>query len=142
VARPPEIDSGGEVTVPQRRAAGGLEEQVLAVLGAADGPLGPRDVQDRLGGALAYTTVTTTLQRLRDKGALVSVPGPGRARAYRLAAPDSQLPATMTARSMSRLLASEDDRAGVLAYFVADLSPDDAALLSELLAAERTDGRP
>ncbi len=85
MARPPEIDSGWEVTVPRRRAAGGLEEQVLAVLGAADGPLGPRDVQERLGGG--------------------GRPG------------------------------------GVLAYFVADLSPDDAAALSELLAAGRTDGR-
>jgi hypothetical protein len=39
---------------------------------------------------------------------------------------------------MSRLLEAGEDRAGVLARFVADLSPEDERLLTELL----TDGRP
>jgi hypothetical protein len=39
---------------------------------------------------------------------------------------------------MSRLLDAGADRAGVLARFVADLSPDDERLLTELLA----EGRP
>jgi hypothetical protein len=34
---------------------------------------------------------------------------------------------------MSRLLDSGEDRAGVLARFVADLSPEDERLLTELL---------
>jgi hypothetical protein len=41
---------------------------------------------------------------------------------------------------MSRLLGSGEDRAGVLARFVADLTPEDERLLTELLAeGRRTD---
>jgi hypothetical protein len=43
----------------------------------------------------------------------------------------------MTARRMSRLLESGEDRAGVLARFVADLSPEDERLLTELLGGSR-----
>jgi hypothetical protein len=40
---------------------------------------------------------------------------------------------------MSRLLDSREDRAGVLARFVADLRPEDEQLLTELLADGRQD---
>jgi hypothetical protein len=40
---------------------------------------------------------------------------------------------------MSRLLDSREDRAGVLARFVADLSPEDEQLLTELLSGGRKD---
>jgi hypothetical protein len=46
----------------------------------------------------------------------------------------------VTARRMSRLLDSREDRAGVLARFVADLTPEDERLLAGLLAdGRRTD---
>ena len=85
-----------------------------------------------LGGGLAYTTVMTTLTRLHGKGALTREPT-GRAYAYSLAGSLDAIPASLTAGRMRRLLDAGEDRAGVLARFVADLSPDDERLLTELL---------
>ena len=115
------------------RRRGALEQEVLACLGAAGRPLTVAEVLTELGGDLAYTTVLTTLSRLHAKGALMREPA-GRAYAYALPADPG---AAVTARRMSRLLDSREDRAGVLARFVADLSPEDERLLTELL----TDGR-
>jgi predicted transcriptional regulator len=123
------------------RRRGGLEQEVLACLAASGRPLTVAEVQGQLGGDLAYTTVLTALSRLHAKGALIREPA-GRGYAYaRPADPE----AAMTARRMTRLLNSRTDRAGVLARFVADLTPDDERLLTELLAdARRTnpEGRP
>src|SRR3954453_11105159 len=118
------------------RRRGGLEQEVLACLAAAGRPLTVAEVLGELGGDLAYTTVLTALSRLHAKGALTRGPA-GRGYAYALPAdPES----AVTARRMSRLLDSREDRAGVLARFVADLSPDDERLLTELLAdGHRTD---
>jgi len=57
-------------TTAGRRRRGVLEQQVLARLAMADGPLSPAEVQAALGGELAYTTVMTTLARLYGKRAL------------------------------------------------------------------------
>ena len=46
----------------------------------------------------------------------------------------------MTARRMTRLLDSGQDRADVLARFVADLSPADEQMLTDLLAEGRRPG--
>lgn len=110
------------------RGPGDLEQEVLAVLAAADVPLTPAQVRQALGGELAYTTVMTTLSRLYAKGA-VSRERIGRGYAYRWVDP-----ATRTARRMHRLLAAGDDRARVLARFVAELDPADGQLLEGLLA--------
>src|SRR5918911_4565600 len=115
------------------RRRGALEQEVLACLAAAGPPLTVADVQAELGGELAYTTVLTALSRLHAKGALTREPA-GRGYAYALPA---DADAAMTARRMSRLLDSREDRAGVLARFVADLSPEDEQLLTELLSADR-----
>jgi predicted transcriptional regulator len=115
------------------RPRGSLERQVLACLAAAGRPLTVADVQADLGGALAYTTVMTTLTRLHDKGALTRELT-GRAYAYRLAGDTSDVGASVTAHRMRRLLEAGDDRAGVLARFVATLSPEDERLLADLLA--------
>lgn len=111
-----------------RRDRGGLEAEVVAVLAAGDRPLTPAEVQAELGGALAYTTVMTTLARLADKGVLERERS-GRAYAYRLVGDASVL----TARRMRRLLEAGSDRAGVLARFVAELGPEDGRLLAALL---------
>ena len=114
------------------RPRGALEREVLACLAAAGRPLTAGEVLADLGGGLAYTTVMTTLTRLHGKGALTREPT-GRAYAYSLAGSLDAIPASLTAGRMRRLLDAGEDRAGVLARFVADLSPDDERLLTELL---------
>jgi predicted transcriptional regulator len=119
------------------RRRGALEQEVLACLAAAGQPLTVAEVQRELGGDLAYTTVLTALSRLHAKGALTREPA-GRGYAYALPADPE---AAVTARRMSRLLDSRADRAGVLTRFVADLTPDDERLLTELLAERRRTDR-
>jgi predicted transcriptional regulator len=110
-----------------RRPAGALEQEVLSVLAASGKPMTPAQVLGELGGGLAYTTVMTALSRLHAKGA-VSRETAGRGYAYRWA--DQ---ATVTARGMRRLLDGGENRAAVLARFVAELQPEDGKLLEELL---------
>lgn len=88
----------------------------------------PAQVRERLGGDLAYNTVTTVLSRLFDKGQ-VTRESAGRAFAYQAVRERAQV----TAFQMSRLLDGEDDRAAVLARFVGTLTPADEALLAELV---------
>src|SRR5690242_9335387 len=120
------------------RRRGALEQEVLASLAAAGRPLTVAEVLADLGDDLAYTTVMTALSRLHQKGALTREPA-GRGYAYALPADPA---AAVTARRMSRLLDSRDDRAGVLARFVADLSPEDERLLAELLEGRAADPEP
>ena len=115
-----------------RRPAGGLEQDVLAVLAAAREPMTPAEVQVVLDDDLAYTTVMTALTRLHEKGA-VTRERAGRGYAYTWAADTS----TLTARRMRRLLDHGADRESVLASFVAELGPDDGRLLAQLLDQEK-----
>src|SRR3954449_11006356 len=115
------------------RRRGALEQEVLACLAAARRPLTVAEVLAELGGDLAYTTVLTALSRLHGKGALTRQPA-GRGYAYALPADPAAVGAAVTARRMSRLLDSREDRAGGLARVVAALPPADERLLSELLA--------
>ena len=117
---------------PHGRPRGALEREVLACLAAAGRPLSPGEVRAELGDQLAYTTVMTTLSRLYAKGALSRQPV-GRGYAYELAGGPDAAQASMTAYRMLRLLEAGGDRAGVLSRFVADLRPEDEALLSSLL---------
>ena len=111
---------------------GPLEVTVMEILWT-HGENNVRDVVDRLGRPLAYTTVMTTLTRLHDKGALTRELS-GRAYAYRLTGDRAEVGASVTAHRMRRLLDAGEDRAGVLARFVATLSPSDERLLADLLA--------
>lgn len=115
------------------RQPGALEQEVLAVLAAASEPLTPAQVQEALDDGLAYTTVMTALSRLHAKG-ILSRQQVGRAFAYRWLDPP-----TLAARRMHRLLETGDDRAAVLARFVAELGPEEGRLLQELLA-DNSDG--
>ncbi len=117
------------------RERGALEREVLACLAAAGAPLTAAQVHADLGRDLAYTTVMTTLSRLYAKRALVRT-SVGRAYAYELAGGPDGARANVTAHRMLRLLDAGEDRAGVLARFVADLGPDDEQLLTELLARD------
>jgi len=115
-----------------RRAFGELEQQVLSVLWAADAPLIPREVQERLADPPAYTTVMTILDRLQRKGTATRT-SRGRAFAYRAVVTESDL-ASQHARA---LLANGHDRRAVLQGFVDVLSEADAEELVELLREAR-----
>jgi predicted transcriptional regulator len=122
------------------RRRGALEQEVLACLAAAGRPLTVAEVLADLDAGLAYTTVLTTLTRLHTKGVLDRAAA-GRAYAYSLPADPAAMGASVTARRMSRLLGSGENRADVLARFVADLSPEDERLLTELLGGARRQDR-
>ena len=117
-----------EADVVGRRAAGELEAAVLAVLQEAGSALSPGEVRERIGGALAYTTVVTILSRLHAKGVLERHKA-GRAYLY---APVADQPG-LAARRMARVLDGEADREAVLARFVSSLSDSDEELLRRML---------
>jgi predicted transcriptional regulator len=116
------------VVSSSRRSPGGLEQEVIATLAAADRPMTPAEVRDALDKDLAYTTVMTVLGRLHEKG-ILHRKRVGRAYCY---APIRDA-AEITARQMQRLLDARDDREAVLARFVGTLSADDERLLAALL---------
>jgi predicted transcriptional regulator len=95
--------------------------------------LSPREVQDRLAGEHAYTTVMTVLSRLHAKG-IVSRQRTGRGYSYELPIPLDQVPASVQAHRMRQILDSGGDRSGVLARFVTDLTPEDEQVLLRLLS--------
>ena len=117
----------------RRRPPGQLEADVMAVLWSSDRPLTPTDVERRLGGSLARTTVATILARLHGKGVAARVRG-GRAFVY-TAAHDA---AGLVARRMRWELDRGQDRSSALKRFVCDLGTDDVRLLRALL--DDTDG--
>ena len=111
-----------------RRPRGTLEQEIVAALATARGPMTPAQVRDQLGGDLAYTTVMTVLARLSEKG-LVTRKRVGRAYAYTAIRDEAEL----TARQMQKLLDARDDRAAVLSRFVGTLTDEDERLLVDLL---------
>jgi len=121
------------------RPRGGLEREVVAALAAAGQPLSATKVLADLGGELAYTTIMTTLARLHAKGVLTRKMS-GRAYVYAVAGDPRNVEASLAAHRMRRVLDSRPDRAGVLARFVADLSPEDEQVLADLLAGRSKHG--
>ncbi|EFL29038.1 MULTISPECIES: BlaI/MecI/CopY family transcriptional regulator [Streptomyces] len=116
----------------RRRGQGELEAQVLAALREASEPASAAWVQEKLGGALAYTTVITILTRLLAKGA-VTREKVGRSFVWTAAADEAGL----AALRMRRVLDKESDREAVLASFVTGLSQQDEEMLRELLTRTR-----
>lgn len=111
-----------------RRPDGALEHDIMMVLWAADGPLQPGDVRDRLTAELAYTSVATVLGRLHIKG-LVRRTEAGRSYAYEASVDESQL----AVRRIGEVLSSTSDKGQVLAGFVGSLSKKDLAALRAML---------
>jgi predicted transcriptional regulator len=111
-----------------RRAAGGLESEVLAALWAADKPLTAGEVVDALGEDLAYNTVQTILTRLHTKGA-VHREQAGRAHAYTPILDEAGLAASR----MRAMLDRGGDHAAVLARFLGTLTPQEETTLAQLI---------
>lgn len=119
----------------KRRAAGGLESEILAALWAAEGPLTAGDVTEALGSGLAYNTVQTILTRLYHKGA-VSRELAGRAHAYIPVLDEAGLAASR----MHAMLDRGGDSAAVLSRFVGTLTPEQESTLARLLRRRPSSG--
>ncbi|MFG2793208.1 BlaI/MecI/CopY family transcriptional regulator [Streptomyces sp. NPDC048419] len=115
----------------ERRSAGALESEVLATLWSTEDALSPAEIQDRLGGDLAYNTVHTILKRLYDKG-LVLRDVDGRRGAYRPA----KNAAEVTAEAMHQALDRGPDPIAALQQFVSGLTPQEEQALRDLLDEE------
>jgi predicted transcriptional regulator len=115
-----------------RRAAGELEGDVLAVLWSTGTAMTPGEVHEALGADLAYTTVSTILNRLLDKG-LVERTKAGRAHAYSAVVAESDV----VSSGFRSVLTRSHDREALLQGFVESLSPEDEALVRDLLAKSR-----
>ncbi len=111
-----------------RRPDGALENDVLRVLWAAEGPLLPGEINDRLDAGYAYTSVATILTRLQAKGLVVRTPV-GRAFAYEATLDEPDL----AVRRIGELLDSSSDRVQVLSRFFGGLPARDARAIRKLL---------
>ena len=120
--------TNGEVRVTTRRPMGSLESEVLAALWSSDRPLSGDEVLEVAGIDVAYTTVTTILTRLWQKG-LVDRERTGRAYLYSPKISEADLAASR----MHEQLARAGDRAAALSRFVGALSRRDERLLRKLL---------
>ena len=100
----------------------------------AQGECNVREVVDRLGRPLAYTTVMTTLDRLFKKGLLNRAPD-GRAFRYKPRQTEEEFNRTILAAEVSRLLNSAAHPAVPLSFLVDTVTRHDAALLDELQRA-------
>ncbi len=90
-----------------RAHLGSLERRVIEIVWeSGSGEVTVRDVHDRLGGAVAYTTAMTTLDRLFKKGLLARTKR-ARAFAYSARASREELDAIVASGVVSGLLANE-----------------------------------
>lgn len=112
----------------QRRAMGSLEREVLSCLWKRPEGSTPAEVLDALGDDLAYTTITTILTRLWEKG-LVERERAGRAYVYR----STHTEADLAAERMGAVLDQSQDRRAALTQFVSTLSSRDARVVRALL---------
>lgn len=121
--------------VAKRRSAGELEAEVLSVLWETEEALSAREVLARLKGSLAYTTVTTVLTRLVDKG-IVQREEVKKSFVYRSSVSESEL----VSNRLNKILEAAADRHGALAGFVTSLDGEDRVEVMNLL--EQLTGDP
>ena len=116
----------------KKLADGELEALILDVLWTSDADCTPGDVHAALSGThdIGYSTVTTILSRLRDKG-LLERAKTGRAYAYR----PVMSRADQTAARMQEVLAAAGDPAVALSRFVDALGPAERDELRKALRA-------
>ena len=112
----------------------------MDLLWSAERPLSVREAVDvlRPERELAYTTVMTVMDNLHRKRGWQA-----RATAGRGATSPRSARQAYTAQLMHEALAVSDDRAGVLARFVEEIDPADAAALAAALQrGGRASGEP
>lgn len=107
---------------------GSLETAVLEQLWSHPDGATPGQVHDGLTAEVAYTTVTTILTRLWNKG-LAAREQHGRSYLYRPLVSEAEL----AARRMGVVLEQTRDRQAALSQFVSALSAKDEKLLRKLL---------
>jgi predicted transcriptional regulator len=113
-------------------ALGRLEREVLERLWSEADAVSVRALGESLGGALAYTTLMTTLDRLPKKG-LVQRERSGRAFLYRPRYTREQLEAGVQTDLIDAMLGTDAAAARpVMSTFVDAVGQRDAALLDEL----------
>jgi predicted transcriptional regulator len=112
------------------RGLGELEAEVMAAVWARGATVTVREVHGDLSGqrTLAYTTVMTVMDNLHRKGLLRRAMD---GRAWRYEAILSR--AEYSAQLMRDILAAADDHAGVLAQFVAAMTPEETQQLRDVL---------
>jgi predicted transcriptional regulator len=123
---------------------GSLERQVLETLWAIGGERSVRELQAHLDGALAYTTLMTTMDRLYKKR-LLGRRRQGRAFLYQPLVSADELRKDVAADLIGSLLDHGPGAARpLLSTFVDAVEERDAALLDELeaLVRARRRGRP
>lgn len=110
---------------------GALERDVMGIAWAQD-EVSVRDACERLGSAVAYTTVMTTMDRLYKKGLLTRRKA-GRAFIYRAAATRAELENAMATELVQSLIQRDGPEAlPILSSLVDAVSERDRALLDEL----------
>jgi predicted transcriptional regulator len=114
--------------MPDRRPMGSLEADILDALWSADAPMTPAEILGDLDAELAYTTITTILTRLVDKG-LVQRNRHGRGYEYVATVSEAEL----AANRMRSALAGTSDRLATMSQFVDGLSAKEAAALRAAL---------
>ncbi|MCM3661373.1 BlaI/MecI/CopY family transcriptional regulator [Georgenia satyanarayanai] len=107
---------------------GPLERHVMEILWECPDDLSTRDVLERTGQPLAYTTIATVLTNLTRKGLAEKI-AVGRSWAYRPLLGRSEY----TAGLMTQTLATSGDRHSSLLHFLGSMSEDDVAVLRSLL---------
>lgn len=117
--------------MPERRAIGELENQVMTYLWATASSATPAEVHQAVAPELAYTTVMTVLSRLWKKN-LLSRERHGRAYAYTTLEPEY----AHRADQMRSALYDAADSEAVLSSFVESLKDEEMAVLRQLLDDE------
>jgi predicted transcriptional regulator len=112
--------------VTDRRPMGSLERAVLEQLWAHEGGATPGEIRAALEVEVGYTTVTTVLARLVEKG---QVERAGRGFRYRALSSEAEL----AARRMQEALKPVQDRPLVLSRFVDGLTDGDEQALRQIL---------
>ena len=115
----------------ERRPMGALEDQLIEYLWAVGDPVGANEIQLAAAPELAYTTVTTVLTRLCEKGR-VERTLKGRSYVYAASATEAE----HRAGFMSTTLAASGNRAEVLSRFVDTLREEDLLVLRDLLEGD------
>ena len=112
------------------RSFGPLEREIMQAIWEAPSPVNGHEIAAALprSGSIAYTTLITVVERLREKG-LLTRERDGRSYRYAAAIPEDQYAAVL----MVQVLESSHDRTGALLRFAGHLDPGDAAALREAL---------